>query len=85
MGAGEARRPWAVRAGAEILRLALALLLFILVLLLILRAAASMREHDVAAPKEMTRFETPLGGVAARVSGPADGPPIITTGSACLI
>lgn len=77
MGAGEARRPWVARAGAAVLRLALAFLLFILVLLLILRAAASLREQDVAPPKETVRFQTPLGGVAARVSGPANGPPII--------
>lgn len=77
MGAGEARRPWAVRAGAELLRLALALLLFAFVLLLILRAAAAWREHAVAAPKDTARFATPLGAVAARESGPADGPAII--------
>src|SRR4051794_37171400 len=77
MGAGEARRPWVVRAGAGLLRLALALFLFILVLLLILRAAAEWREHDVAAPKETVRFTTPLGSVAARVSGPAGGTPIV--------
>ena len=77
MGAGEARRPWAVRAGVEVLRLALALFLFLFVLLLILRGTAEWREHDVAPPKNISRFETPLGHVAAQVSGPANGPPIL--------
>ena len=77
MGAGEAKRPRVVRAGAAVLRLLLSLLLFLLLLLLILRAATSSREHEVAAPTETTRFQTPLGGVAARLSGPANGPPII--------
>lgn len=77
MGVGEARRPWAVRAGAALLRLLLALVLFIVVLLLILRGAAAWREHGAQAPAETTYFTTPLGKVAARVAGPADGKPII--------
>lgn len=77
MGVGEARRPWAVRAGAALLRLLLAFVLFIAVLLIILRGAAAWRERGAEAPADTTCFATPLGKVAARVAGPADGQPII--------
>lgn len=77
MGAGEARRPAIARIGAEVLRGILALLLFILVLLLILRGLAWWREVDVQPPSGITSFRTPAGTVAARVTGPANGPPIL--------
>jgi pimeloyl-ACP methyl ester carboxylesterase len=38
---------------------------------------AAVRETDDAVPREITRVETPLGIVAAAVSGPADGAPIL--------
>ena len=74
---GEARRQWAVRAGAALLRLLLALVLFIVVLLLILRGVAAWRERGAEAPAGTTYFTTPLGKVAARVAGPANGQPIV--------
>ena len=77
MGVGEARRPWAARAGAAMLRLVLALVLLLVVLLLILRGAAAWRERGARAPAETAYFATPLGKVAARVTGPADGQPIV--------
>ena len=77
MGAGEAKRPWATRAGASTLRGILALLLFLVVLLLILRALAAWREGDAKPPQGITLFQTPAGTVAAHVTGPAAGPPIM--------
>ena len=77
MGVGEAERPIAVRIVAGILRVVFALLLFILVLLLILRGLAAWREGDAVPPKGTATFQTPAGAVAARVTGPADGPPIV--------
>lgn len=77
MGAGETKRPWAMRAGAFALRGLLALLLFLLVLLILLRAFAAFREGDATPPTGITYFQTPAGTVAARVTGPATGPPIM--------
>ena len=77
MGAGEAKRPLAVRIGAGALRGLLALLLFLLVLLLILRAQAAWREGEAQAPANITYFDTPAGQVAARVTGSADGVPVV--------
>lgn len=77
MGAGEAKRPLAVRVGIGALRGLLALVLFLLVLLLILRAQAAWREGDAEAPADITYFATPVGEVAARVTGPADGIPVV--------
>lgn len=77
MGAGEAKRPWAMRAVVSALRGILALVLFLLVLLLILRVLAACREGDAKPPPGITYFQTPAGTVAARVTGPANGPPIM--------
>lgn len=77
MGAGEAKRPLAVRIGASALRGLLALVLFLLILLLILRAQAAWREGETQAPADITYFTTPAGKVAARVTGPADGIPVV--------
>lgn len=77
MGAGEANRPLAVRIGIGALRGLLALVLFLIVLLLILRAQAAWREGDAQAPANITYFETPAGQVAARVTGPTDGVPVV--------
>ncbi|WP_345165353.1 alpha/beta hydrolase [Sphingomonas daechungensis] len=77
MGAGEAKRPLAVRMGASALRGFIALALFILVLLLILRGLAAWREGEATAPAGTTYFATPAGHVAARVAGPADGIPVV--------
>jgi len=77
MGAGEAKRPLAVRVGTGVLRVILALVLFILLLLLILRGFASWREGGAKAPQDLTYFQTPAGMVAARVVGPADGIPVV--------
>ena len=77
MGAGEAKRPLAVRIGASALRGLISLLLFLLVLLLILRAQAAWREGEVQAPANITYFASPSGKVGARVVGPADGIPVV--------
>ena len=67
----------AVRIGISALRGLLALVLFLIVLLLILRAQAAWREGDAPAPADTTYFATPAGKVAARVTGPADGVPVV--------
>ena len=77
MGAGEAKRPLAARIGAGMFRAIVALFLFVLVLLLILRGLADWREAGATPPQGVSTFATPAGAVAARVTGPADGPPIV--------
>ena len=77
MGVGIAKRSLIFRVGAGAIKGALALVLFILVLLIILRGLAAVREKAVEAPSSIVRFETPRGNVAARLTGPADGPPIM--------
>ena len=77
MGVGIARRPLIFRIGAGVIKGALALVLFVLVLLIILRVLAAVREKPTEAPSSIVRFETPTGTVAARLTGPADGPPIM--------
>jgi pimeloyl-ACP methyl ester carboxylesterase len=77
MGVGVAKRSLIFRIGAGAIKGALALVLFLIVLLVILRVMAAVREQDVEAPPSTIRFETPTGAVAARLSGPADGPPIM--------
>ena len=77
MGAGVAKRSLIFRIGAGTIKGALALVLFVLVLLIILRVMAAVRESGVEAPQQTVRFQTPTGAVAARLSGPADGPPIM--------
>lgn len=47
------------------------------VLLIGLRLAALSRESIRGAPQATAWFATPFGRVAAQVSGPADGPPIV--------
>lgn len=77
MGAGEAKRPLALRIGASALRGFVALALFVLILLLILRGFAEWREGDAKAPANTVYFTTPAGRVAARVIGPSDGVPVV--------
>ena len=77
MGAGVAKRSLIVRIGAGVIKGALALVLFLIALLIILRAMAAVRESGVEAPPTTVRFQTPTGIVAARLTGPADGPPIM--------
>src|SRR5215213_9400616 len=77
MGVGIAKRSLIFRIGAGVVKGALALVLFIIVLLVILRLMAAVRENGVEAPPETVRFQTPTGAVAARLSGPADGRPIM--------
>ena len=77
MGAGVAKRSLIFRIGAGVIKGALALVLFLLALLIILRVMAAVRENGVEAPSSTVRFQTPTGIVAARLSGPADGPPIM--------
>jgi pimeloyl-ACP methyl ester carboxylesterase len=59
------------------LRAIVALFLFVLVLLLILRGFAGWREAGATRPQGVSTFATPAGAVAARITGPADGPPIV--------
>ena len=77
MGAGEAKRPLAVRISASALRGVVALFLFVLALLLIVRGLASFRESGAQAPANITYFDTPAGRVAARVTGPPEGVPVL--------
>jgi len=77
MGVGIAKRSPIFRIGAGAIKGALALVLFVLVLLVILRLMAAVRENGGEAPPETVRFQTPTGAVAARLSGPADGRPIM--------
>jgi len=77
MGVGTAKRSLIFRIGAGAIKGAFALVLFIIVLLVILRVMAAVREKAVEPPPSTVRFETPKGAVAARLSGPADGPPIM--------
>lgn len=74
---GEAKRPLIARVGVGALRAIVALVLFVLVLLLILRGLAWSREGDARQPAGITKFPTAYGAVAAHVSGPDDGPPIL--------
>jgi pimeloyl-ACP methyl ester carboxylesterase len=77
MGVGIAKRSLIFRIGAGAIKGALALVLFVLVLLVVLRLMATVRENGAEAPPETVRFQTPTGTVAARLSGPADGRPIM--------
>ena len=77
MGVGIAKRSLIFRIGAGAIKGVLALVLFVLVLLLILRVMAAVREDGDEAPPSTVRFQTPTGMVAARLTGPADGPPIM--------
>ena len=77
MGVGIAKRSLIFRIGAGAIKGALALVLFVLVLLIILRVMAAVRENGAEAPPSTVRFQTPTGAVAARLSGPVDGPPIM--------
>jgi pimeloyl-ACP methyl ester carboxylesterase len=77
MGVGIAKRSLIFRIGAGAIKGALALVLFILVLLVILRLMAAVRENGAEVPPETVRFQTPKGVVAAHLSGPADGRPIM--------
>ena len=77
MGAGVAKRSLIFRIGAGAIKGALALVLFLLSLLIILRIMAAVRENGAEPPPSTVRFQTPTGAVAARLSGPADGPPIM--------
>ena len=53
------------------------LLAALVLLLLAFRVAAAWREDDEVRPAESQLVPTPLGGVAALVEGPADGPSIL--------
>ena len=77
MGVGIAKRSLVFRIGAGAIKGALALVLFLIVLLVILRIMAAVRERGAEAPSSTVRFQTPTGAVAARLSGPVDGPPIM--------
>ena len=77
MGVGIAKRSLIFRIGAGAIKGALALVLFGLVLLVILRLMAAVREDGAEASPETVRFQTPTGAIAARLSGPADGRPIM--------
>lgn len=57
--------------------LALALLVLLVLLLAGLRAAAALREDGAAPPPGTRMVATPYGGVAVRVSGPANGRPVV--------
>jgi pimeloyl-ACP methyl ester carboxylesterase len=63
--------------GGRIFRLFGFLLLLLLALLLALRVAAWVRERDDRLPPGVQLVPTPLGSVAAQLSGPPDGPPIM--------
>ena len=63
--------------GRTVLKGAGLLVLLILMILLALRLAAWSRESAVAPPPATAWYATPLGRVAAQVSGPAEGPPIV--------
>jgi pimeloyl-ACP methyl ester carboxylesterase len=77
MGVGIAERSLIFRIGAGAIKGALALVLFVLVLLVVLRVMAAVREDGAEAPPGTVQFKTPTGAVAARLSGPADGRPIM--------
>lgn len=53
------------------------LVLAIALMLAVLRMLAWFRENDPAIPKFTTLVDTPLGAVAATISGPESGPPIL--------
>lgn len=68
----------AIRGGAKWTARIVALLLALLLLLLAgFRIAAALRETDEGRPAGTSMVTTPLGAVAARLAGPADGPPIL--------
>ena len=77
MGVGITKRSLIFRIGAGAIKGALALVIFVLVLFIILRVTAALRENGAEAPSSTVRFQTPTGAVAARLSGPIDGPPIM--------
>lgn len=52
-------------------------LLGLVAMLSALRLLAWFNEDDASVPRTTTLIETPLGAVAATMSGPADGPPIL--------
>jgi pimeloyl-ACP methyl ester carboxylesterase len=54
-----------------------ALILAIVLILAGLRLLAWFRENDSAVPQSTTLIETPLGTVAAAITGPQDGTPIM--------
>jgi len=58
-------------------RLVAALLLALVLLLLALRLLAWSREDESGKPASTRMVTTPFGAVAATLSGPADGPPIM--------
>jgi pimeloyl-ACP methyl ester carboxylesterase len=75
MGAKWRRRRGGI--GRTVLNGAGLLVLVILLILLALRLAAWSRESAVPPPPATAWYATPLGRVAAQVSGPPDGPPIV--------
>lgn len=77
MGEGASAQSGAKRAAAAVIRGGAALIVFLLLLLVILRMAASVRERGAEAPAGTVRFQTPEGGVAARVEGPTNGPVVL--------
>lgn len=78
MGEGRTKRPpAALRAAKWTLRALLILLFVLLAILLSLRAAAAWREGEAEPPAGLTYFDAPGARVAARVSGPATGTPVI--------
>jgi len=58
-------------------RLLFGLLLVVLIVIGLFRIAAARRETETQAPAGTTFIPTPLGRVAAAVSGPPAGPPIL--------
>jgi pimeloyl-ACP methyl ester carboxylesterase len=58
-------------------RLVLGLLLLLLIVLGLFRIAAAVRETETRPPPGIVLIPTPLGRVAAAVSGPPRGPPIL--------
>lgn len=68
----------AIRGGAKwAIRIVLFLLALIILLLAGFRIAAALRESDEGRPAETRMVETPLGGVAVQLAGPAGGRPIL--------
>jgi pimeloyl-ACP methyl ester carboxylesterase len=77
MSRARRRRKRRIGWGGRLLRLLGLLLLVLLALLLALRVAAWVRERDDRLPPGVQLIPTPLGRVAAQVSGPPEGPPIL--------
>jgi pimeloyl-ACP methyl ester carboxylesterase len=61
----------------RVARLAATLVLLLLLVLLVLRLLAAAREDQAGRPRSTVMIATPLGAVAANITGPADGPPIL--------